>query len=47
MDLSVRAYEKILKTARTIADLKNHEKIKYEDIAEAVSYKAMSVRRGL
>ena len=47
MDLSVRAYEKILKTARTIADLKNHEEIKYEDIAEAVSYKAMSVRRGL
>jgi magnesium chelatase family protein len=44
MELSVRSYEKILKTARTIADLKEHEKIDYGDIAEAVSYKTVSVR---
>lgn len=44
MELSVRAYEKIIKTARTIADLKEHESISCEDIAEAVSYKAVSVR---
>ena len=42
MELSVRSYEKILKTSRTIADLKEHEKISYEDIAEAVSYKVVS-----
>ena len=45
MELSMRSYEKILKTARTIADLKEREKIEYDDIAEAVSYKAVSVRR--
>ncbi len=39
MDLSIRAYEKIIKVARTIADLKQHEKIQQGDIAEAVSYR--------
>ena len=39
MDLSIRAYDKIIKVARTIADLKQHEKIQQGDIAEAVSYR--------
>lgn len=39
MDLSVRAHEKILKVARTIADLKEKEKISMDELAEAVSYK--------
>ncbi len=39
MELSVRAYEKLLKVSRTIADLKEKEKISIEELAEAVSYK--------
>ena len=41
MELSVRAYEKILKVARTIADLKEKEKISIEELAEAISYKTI------
>ena len=40
-DLSVRAYEKILKTARTIADLEQSEKIKERHLAEALSFKVI------
>ena len=39
--LSVRAYEKILKVARTIADLKGKNKISTEDLAEAISFKTI------
>lgn len=46
MELSVRAYEKILKVARTIADLKGKEDIGTNELAEAVSYK-VSERRGI
>lgn len=38
-DLSIRAYEKIIKVARTIADLREKEKISTIEIAEAVTYR--------
>lgn len=37
--LSVRAYHRILKISRTIADLENSESIKYHHLAEALRYK--------
>lgn len=39
--LSARAYHRILKVARTIADLSGQEKIQTNHISEAVSYRAM------
>lgn len=42
-DLSARSYNKILKVARTIADIEEHEYIELSDISEAISYKAMEV----
>ena len=43
MNLSNRAYFKVLKIARTIADLRGDEKISFSDIAEALQYKAPSI----
>ena len=40
MDLSARAYHKILKVARTIADLEGSEKIRSVHLSEAVCYRA-------
>lgn len=37
---STRAYHKVLKTARTIADMESSEKIKEEHICEALTYRA-------
>jgi magnesium chelatase family protein len=37
--LSVRGYHRILKVARTIADLENSEKILFEHLSEALSYR--------
>ena len=40
MELSVRGYEKIIKVARTIADLKGRENICEGDIAMAISFRS-------
>lgn len=40
--LSARAYQRILKVTRTIADLAGRENIVPEDMAEALSYRSMS-----
>lgn len=39
MEISARGYDKILKTARTIADLENCENIKREHLMEAISFR--------
>jgi magnesium chelatase family protein len=40
MHLSARSYNRIIKLARTIADLSDSEEIKTEHVAEALQYRA-------
>ena len=39
--MSARAYDKVLRLARTIADLADSDEIKLEHIAEALQFRAL------
>ncbi|QED23517.1 YifB family Mg chelatase-like AAA ATPase [Candidatus Deianiraea vastatrix] len=46
MDLSMRSHNKILKVARTIADLNKHDVIEEKDLFEALAYRSKLVVKG-
>ena len=44
LKLSVRAYERILKVARTIADIEGSENVLSKHVAEAIQYRQLDRR---